>query len=144
MKISSLYTWLTTVALVGLSVDAFGVQSPVCKQQARSSVSSYKHDADKHLTKRRDKPTTRLQMGIMEDFLTGRDASTRDKDNKQYLQGLQQRVNRINDLESSVEDLGDDELQAKTAEFRQRLQNGEDLNGSLLEETFAVVREAAW
>jgi preprotein translocase subunit SecA len=40
--------------------------------------------------------------------------------------------------------LGDDELEQKTSEFRERLAKGEDLNGSLLEETFAVVREAAW
>ena len=36
----------------------------------------------------------------------------------------------------------DDALQAKTAEFRQRLDNGEDLD-DLLIEAFAVVREAA-
>ena len=36
------------------------------------------------------------------------------------------------------------ELAAKTDEFRQRLKNGEDVNGPLLEEAFAVVREAAW
>jgi preprotein translocase subunit SecA len=57
---------------------------------------------------------------------------------------LQKRVDRINGLESTVEDLGDDELQAKTQEFRKRLAGGEDLNGPLLEEAFAVVREAAW
>jgi preprotein translocase subunit SecA len=54
------------------------------------------------------------------------------------------RVERINAMEPTVEDLGDDELQAKTTEFRERLRNGEDINGPILEEAFAVVREAAW
>jgi SecA DEAD-like domain len=87
---------------------------------------------------------TRLRMGIMEDFLAGSDKSKRDADNAQYLATLQQRVDRINAMESTIEDLGDDELEAKTREFQRRLQNGEDINGPLLEEAFAVVREAAW
>jgi preprotein translocase subunit SecA len=86
----------------------------------------------------------RLQMGFMEDLLMGADATKRDADNQKYLAELQQRVDRINALESSIEDLDDDELEGKTMEFRQRLQNGEDINGPLLEEAFAVVREAAW
>jgi preprotein translocase subunit SecA len=83
-------------------------------------------------------------MGFMEDLLMGADATKRDADNQKYLAELQQRVDRINALESSIEDLDDDELEGKTMEFRQRLQNGEDINGPLLEEAFAVVREAAW
>ena len=57
---------------------------------------------------------------------------------------LQERVDRINGLEETIEDLEDEELQAKTESIRQRLQNGEDINGSLLEEAFVVVCEAAW
>jgi preprotein translocase subunit SecA len=83
-------------------------------------------------------------MGFMEDLLTGADETKREADNQKYLTELQQRVERINALESSIEDLDDDELEAKTIEFRQRLQSGEDINGPLLEEAFAVVREAAW
>jgi len=83
-------------------------------------------------------------MGIMEDFLSGADSSKRQADNQKYLETLQQRVERINAMEATVEELSDDELRAKTAEFRERLQQGEDLNGMLLEEAFAVVREAAW
>jgi hypothetical protein len=85
-----------------------------------------------------------LAMGVMNDFLTGQDSSKRASDNENYLATLQQRVERINRLEADVEELGDDELEQKTSEFRERLAKGEDLNGSLLEETFAVVREAAW
>jgi preprotein translocase subunit SecA len=87
---------------------------------------------------------TFLQMGVMEDFLTGADSSKRDADNKSYLDQLQKRVNVVNSWEATVEDLGDDELEAKTADFKSRLAKGEDINGPLLEEAFAVVREAAW
>ncbi len=39
--------------------------------------------------------------------------------------------------------LSDDELRAKTAEFKARLNTGETLE-DLLPEAFAVVREASW
>ncbi len=45
-------------------------------------------------------------------------------------------------LEPDFEDLSDAELAGKTAEFRQRLENGEDLN-DLVFEAYAAVREAA-
>ena len=48
----------------------------------------------------------------------------------------------INGLEPEIEELSDDDLQAKTGEFRQRLDNGEPLD-DLLIEAFAVIREAA-
>src|SRR5438309_11868826 len=44
-------------------------------------------------------------------------------------------------LQPEFEKLSDDELRAKTAEFRQRLENGEELE-ELLFEAFAAVREA--
>lgn len=88
--------------------------------------------------------STKLNMGKLEEFVTGRDDKQRKADNESYLAGLQKRVDRINGLESEIEELGDDELQAKTREFQDRLKKGEDINGPLLEEAFAVVREAAW
>ena len=48
----------------------------------------------------------------------------------------------INALEPEIERLSDDALEAKTPEFRQRLERGEDLD-DLLIEAFAVTREAA-
>ena len=51
-------------------------------------------------------------------------------------------VAEINALESSISPLTDDQLKAKTVEFKQRVQNGESLD-ALLPEAFAVVREAA-
>ena len=86
-----------------------------------------------------------LQMGLVEDFLSGADASQREVENNKYIAELQQRVTRINALESTIEELGDDELEQKTMEFKHRIQQkGESINGPLLEEAFAVVREAAW
>ncbi|MEM7480131.1 MAG: preprotein translocase subunit SecA [Acidobacteriota bacterium] len=51
-------------------------------------------------------------------------------------------VQSINDLEPSIERLSDEELRAKTAEFRARLAGRETLD-DLLPEAFAVAREAA-
>ncbi len=51
-------------------------------------------------------------------------------------------VDKIEALEESYRQLSDAELQAKTPEFKERLQNGETLDG-ILPEAFATVREAA-
>ena len=83
-------------------------------------------------------------MGMFDDFLANTNQEARNKANDAYLKGLASRVDRINAFEPTIEDLGDDELTAKTQAFRKRLADGEDLNGPLLEEAFAVVREAAW
>jgi preprotein translocase subunit SecA len=48
----------------------------------------------------------------------------------------------ITSLEPDFQDLSDEELAAKTAEFKQRLENGEELD-ELVFEAFAAVREAA-
>jgi preprotein translocase subunit SecA len=58
------------------------------------------------------------------------------------LRGYEQLVVRINELEPETEALSDSELQAKTGEFRNRLDNGEELQ-DLLPEAFAVTREAS-
>eukprot|EP00560_Eucampia_antarctica_P004273 CAMPEP_0197837672 /NCGR_PEP_ID=MMETSP1437-20131217/32846_1 /TAXON_ID=49252 ORGANISM="Eucampia antarctica, Strain CCMP1452" /NCGR_SAMPLE_ID=MMETSP1437 /ASSEMBLY_ACC=CAM_ASM_001096 /LENGTH=949 /DNA_ID=CAMNT_0043444883 /DNA_START=257 /DNA_END=3106 /DNA_ORIENTATION=+ len=88
--------------------------------------------------------TTQLGMSFVEDFMSGTDKKTRETDNSKYLETLQERVERVNTMEASTEELGDDELTAKTKEFKERLASGEDINGVILEEAFAVVREAAW
>jgi preprotein translocase subunit SecA len=49
-------------------------------------------------------------------------------------------VGRINNLEKEISELSNSQLTAKTAEFKQRYENGESLD-ELLPETFAVVRE---
>jgi len=62
--------------------------------------------------------------------------------NDRKLKPLRARVNRINALEPMMEALSDSALKGKTAEFRKRLADGATLD-SLLEEAFAVTREAA-
>jgi preprotein translocase subunit SecA len=50
-------------------------------------------------------------------------------------------IEEINELAASMESFSDDELRAKTEEFRRRLGEGEDLD-DILTEAFAVVKEA--
>src|SRR5437867_8592284 len=54
---------------------------------------------------------------------------------------LAEQVAYIGTLEPDFEKLSDSDLQGKTAEFRQRLENGEPLD-ELIFEAFAAVREA--
>jgi preprotein translocase subunit SecA len=58
------------------------------------------------------------------------------------LKRLEQRVIDVNALEPEYEALSDDQLAAKTIEFRERFDQGEDLD-ELLPESFAAVREAS-
>jgi preprotein translocase subunit SecA len=62
--------------------------------------------------------------------------------NQRELKKLNKIVSRISALEPAMQQLGDGELQAKTAEFKARLAQGETLE-QLLPEAFAVVREAS-
>ena len=64
--------------------------------------------------------------------------SSNDRKVKQMLG----RVTKINALEAQYAALSDDDLRAKTAEFKQRIADGQTLD-SVLNEAFAVVREAA-
>ncbi len=58
------------------------------------------------------------------------------------LKAIESVVLPVNQLESTFEALSDDALRGKTAEFRERLGRGEDLD-ALMPEAFAAVREAA-
>jgi preprotein translocase subunit SecA len=58
------------------------------------------------------------------------------------LKELAKIAEEVNSFEAKISPLSDVELQGKTAEFKNRLANGEDLD-DLLPEAFAVVREAA-
>ncbi len=62
--------------------------------------------------------------------------------NDRIIRRMSKRVKKINELEVSIQPLNDDQLKAKTDEFRQRLEKGETLD-QLLNEAFAVVREAS-
>ncbi len=61
--------------------------------------------------------------------------------NDRELKRLRPAVVRVGELEASTRALREDELRAKTAEFRDRVARGEPLD-DLLPEAFAVVREA--
>ncbi|QXW18842.1 preprotein translocase subunit SecA [Comamonas aquatica] len=74
----------------------------------------------------------------MVNFLTKLFGSRNDRLLKQYRKA----VARINAMESELEKLDDQTLKAKTQEFKDRLAQGASLD-DLLEEAFAVVREAS-
>ncbi|MEG1997347.1 MAG: preprotein translocase subunit SecA, partial [Clostridiales bacterium] len=61
------------------------------------------------------------------------------KDIKKYTKVLA----GINAFEPEIKALSDQDLVAKTAEFKRRIDGGEEVS-SLLQESFAVVREAAF
>jgi preprotein translocase subunit SecA len=62
--------------------------------------------------------------------------------NDRTIKNLRKTVALINALETQLEALSDEDLKAKTAEFRERYDNGQSL-GDILPEAFAVVREAS-
>lgn len=62
--------------------------------------------------------------------------------NDRIVKGLMKQAEQITALEPAMQALGDDELRAKTDEFRQRLKGGET-EDQILNEAFAVVREAS-
>ncbi len=75
---------------------------------------------------------------MAKNFLTQIFGSRNDRLLKQYRRS----VDRINAMERELEKLDDDELRAKTQEFKDRVANGEPLD-ELLPEAFAVVREGS-
>ena len=63
--------------------------------------------------------------------------------NQRLVKRMSKTVSRISALEEGLRALSDEQLQAKTGEFRARLTSGESLD-DILHEAFAVVREAGW
>jgi preprotein translocase subunit SecA len=62
--------------------------------------------------------------------------------NERQLKRMSRAIARINELEPGIQALSDEQLKARTAEFRQRLADGAALD-DLLAEAFATVREAS-
>ena len=62
--------------------------------------------------------------------------------NDRLLKTAQPFIDKINSFSAEMKKISDDGLSGKTREFRQRIENGEDLD-SVLPESFAVVREAS-
>jgi len=61
--------------------------------------------------------------------------------NDRIVKNLRKQISRINELEEGLQALSDEDLRAKTDEFKQRIEQGETLD-QLQAEAFAVVREA--
>ena len=62
--------------------------------------------------------------------------------NERELRRIQPLVDKISQLEPNISPLSDDQLQAKTSEFKGRVERGESIE-EILPEAFAVVRETA-
>ena len=62
--------------------------------------------------------------------------------NDRELKRIQPMVDKINQIEDSYIKLTDDQLKAKTPEFKQRIEKGESLD-DILFDAFATVRESA-
>ncbi len=62
--------------------------------------------------------------------------------NDRVIRGTRKLVDRINGMEADLEKLSEEELRAKTGEFKERLAQGETIE-SMLPEAFAVAREAS-
>ena len=62
--------------------------------------------------------------------------------NDRILRSLNKDINKINLLEPQIRELTDDQLKAKTEEFKARFQKGETLS-DLLPEAFAVVLDTS-
>ena len=62
--------------------------------------------------------------------------------NERLIKAMHKIVVQINNFESGLQSLSDEQLKAKTDEFRQRLNDGEALD-ALMPEAFATVREAS-
>lgn len=62
--------------------------------------------------------------------------------NDRNIKIIGEQVAKINALEPEIAKLSDEELKAKTAEFKERLKSGQTLD-NILNEAFAVVREAS-
>jgi preprotein translocase subunit SecA len=62
--------------------------------------------------------------------------------NEKFAKSVEPVIDKINSLEPEFQSLSDEQLKSKTAEFKERLANGETLD-QILPEAFAAVREAA-
>src|SRR5690554_8081069 len=62
--------------------------------------------------------------------------------NERELKRMQKAVHAISALEEGLNSLSDEQLRAKTGEFKERVSQGESLD-SILPEAFALVREAS-
>ncbi|MCL1953983.1 MAG: preprotein translocase subunit SecA, partial [Firmicutes bacterium] len=64
-------------------------------------------------------------------------------DNRRHLKELNGRLSKIDDLQEQFKKLTDEQLKAKTVEFKQRIQEKKEALESVLPEAYATVREAS-
>ena len=62
--------------------------------------------------------------------------------NEREVKKLRSVIDKVNDLEASVEKLSDEQLKDRTDEFKEKLSSGAKLD-DILPEAFATIREAA-
>ncbi len=74
-------------------------------------------------------------MGLIS-FITG-------SDNRKHVKKLDAIANKVEKFEEEYKQLSEEQLKAKTAEFRDRLENNYETLDDLLPEAFAAVREAS-
>jgi len=129
--------------LLLLAAPAMGVMRGVAVHQSRPQVAMQR-------PRRQGTCAAAPRMAIL-DRITGKDkveegpssAFYDPQQNAERVAAYMARVERINGMEDDIEELEDEALAAKTAELRRRLEQGAS-EDELLEEAFAVVREAAW
>ena len=63
-------------------------------------------------------------------------------ENTKTLKSYQKQVDKINELEPTMQALKNEDFPLRTGEFKKRIEDGESLEG-LIPETFALVREAS-
>lgn len=75
-------------------------------------------------------------MGLIS-FITG-------SDNRRHIKKLNAIADKVERYEEEYKKLSDEQLKAKTAEFKDRLENNYETLDDILPEAFATVREASW
>ena len=75
-------------------------------------------------------------MGLIS-FITG-------SDNRKHIKKLNAIADKVEKYEEEYKKLTDEQLKAKTAEFKDRLENNYETLDDILPEAFATVREASW
>ncbi len=75
-------------------------------------------------------------MGLIS-FITG-------SDNRRHIKRLNAIADKVERYEEEYKKLSDEQLKAKTAEFKDRLENNYETLDDILPEAFATVREASW
>ncbi|EFJ50912.1 hypothetical protein VOLCADRAFT_57571 [Volvox carteri f. nagariensis] len=106
----------------------------VATNSSRNALTNQTARARTVLPRRSARGAVRVQAFLNKFFKSDPSEATRKK--------YQARVDQINALEPAMQALTDDQLRAKTVEFKERVRKGESLE-SILPEAFAVVREGS-